>query len=379
MVTAETEAKFAEKGVRLVSAEQGRKLFIDELQRAPAQGAAQVELVFGQGPWEQREAALGELRRVAGEEGLSRGPLLGAASVKVEPKGDQIVSLRLDASHVYLDDHRLDGVRVLPAAGALELFAEAAASLWPDWTLVEVKDCRLMKGIELQGAERALRIVVSPPPYGSSEGFEVTASLQSEPEGGRPALTHYRCVLRFEQQLPESFEVVSQLHVGKRLTVEHAYGQWLFHGPLFQVIDDIDGLSATGARARVRTSKPSEWMGRVDDEQRWLFDPAVVDAAPQMAILWARNQHDQTALPTRFGRVVRYRDEMPAQLHMAYECLPSDDPSQVRANVYYLDADHRVVMLIEELEGVASAALNRLSRGSTLPNPPSGSKTESVS
>ena len=47
-----------------------------------------------------------------------------------------------------------------------------------------------------------MRILILPPPYGSSEGFEVTAQLQSELAPGK-MLTHYRAVLRLAQELPE--------------------------------------------------------------------------------------------------------------------------------------------------------------------------------
>jgi hypothetical protein len=79
-----------------------------------------------------------------------------------------------------------------------------------------------------------------------------------------------------------------------------------------------------------------------------------------MAWLWSRAFRDESALPARFGRVVRYRDPFPARMHMEYQRLPTDDPTLVRANVMFFDDAGEAVMLIEELESIASAALNRL-------------------
>jgi len=361
MVNAETEAKFAAKGVRLVSAAVGRRLFADELQRRTDD---RVEIVCGEGPWEERESVLGKFElEMVRSQGISRvklGPLLGDAQVEVEPKGDQIVSLRLDSNHAYLNAHRIDAVPVLPAAAAVELFAEAVARLWPTWKVVEVRDCRLLKGIDLKGSERALEIVVSPPVYGSSEGFEVHAVLRSAAEGSRPARTHYRGVVRVAQQFPEDFEAVHERYAERQISVAKAYDEWLFHGDCFRVIEQFAGLSKAGARALVRASKPSEWLRNATERDRWIFDPALVDAGPQMAIVMARCFRDETVLPARFGRIVRYREVLPERMQMVFECVPVDDPSRVRANVYYLDVDNRVVMLIEDLEGVGSAALNRL-------------------
>ena len=79
-----------------------------------------------------------------------------------------------------------------------------------------------------------------------------------------------------------------------------------------------------------------------------------------MAWLWARAYRDESALPTRFGRVVRYRDALPTRLHMEYERVATDDPALIRGNVVFFDDQGEPVLAIEELDSVASAALNRL-------------------
>ena len=51
----------------------------------------------------------------------------------------------------YLAQHMLDDVPVLPAAVALELFAETAAAFWPDRVVTEIRDLCVMRGIRLDG------------------------------------------------------------------------------------------------------------------------------------------------------------------------------------------------------------------------------------
>jgi NAD(P)-dependent dehydrogenase (short-subunit alcohol dehydrogenase family) len=364
MVTAETEAKFAEQGVRLVSAALGRRLFRQELARA---AGTPVEVVCGEALWDSREAELGVIRQegAAPADIAAAGPLIGRSQELAGPAGERILPLLLDPQrHRYLHEHVLDGKPVLPAAVALELMAEAARTLWPGWRVVEVREHKLLKGVELtglalEGAARALQVRIAPPPYGSSEGFEVAASLQSELGAGR-AMTHYRCVVRLEQMLPPSAHAERVFHDDKALAVAKAYDEWLFHGPRFQVIEHIDGLSPAGAGARVRSTLPAQWLA--DDSAAahgWIFDPGLLDAAAQMAWLWSRAYRDESALPTRFGRVVRYREQFPARLHMQYTRIPTDDPTLVRGNVLFLDDQGEAVMAIEELDSVASAALNR--------------------
>ena len=358
MVTAETQAKFAAKGVTLVDASLGREILAAELSRGPG---GPVEVICGAGPWESHESEIGRIARVepAGG-GKPLGALLGRASVTSRPTGVQVLDLRLDERHAYLQEHAIDGTPVLPAAAALELLAEAAAALWPGWKVVEVRDFKLLKGVELKGATRSLQIVVSPPPYGSSEGFEVGAMLQSDLGEGR-ALPHYRGTVRLEQQLAQGDRFTAASHSDRSLSADKAYREWLFHGPRFQVIEEMRGVSPAGANCRVRSTRPAQWISGSDSaEADWCFDPALLDAAAQMAWLWSRALHDTSALPARFGRVVRYRERLPERLNMAFDSLDGADPDLVRGNVTFYDDLGDPVMLVEELESIASSALNRL-------------------
>lgn len=356
MVTAETEAKFAQKGVTLVSAALGRRLFREELART---AGLPVEVVCGAAPWARLEAEAGVIAMQPAPRAL--GALLGHADIETCPTGERVFRLPIDpAQHRYLHEHALDGKPVLPAAAALELMAEAAAVLWPGWHVASVSEHKLLKGLEFVDAPREIRIVVSPPPYGSSEGFEVGVTLQSEIAEGR-ALTHYRCVVALAHALPPADPAPRERHDEQQLTVDKAYREWLFHGPRLQVIEGIDGLSRSGSGATVRSTSPATWLAELrDDAPGWVFDPGLLDAAAQMAWLWARAFRDESALPTRFGRVVRYRDRCPPRMHMEYARIEVTDPTLIRANVVFCDDAGDAVLSIEELDSVASAALNRL-------------------
>jgi len=251
-------------------------------------------------------------------------------------------------------------VPVLPAAAALSIMGDAARTLWPGWKVLECRDFRLIKGVEMKEASRTLQVLIQPPPYGSSEGFEVVTTIRSDLGGGR-SLVHYRAVVRLEQQVRGEFPRGPALHAAKQLSVASAYDEMLFHGPCFQVIEAIEGLSERGSVSQVRPSRPSEWLSGVSEaHDRWTFDPALVDAAAQMALLWARSLRGESCLPARFGRIVRLREELPPRMTMEFEMIPVADANVVRANVYFLDADGQVVLLVEEMECIASAALNRL-------------------
>jgi hypothetical protein len=97
------------------------------------------------------------------------------------------------------------------------------------------------------------------------------------------------------------------------------------------------------------------------EHDRWLFDPALVDAAAQMATLWTLAFRNEFALPSRFGRVVRFCAELPERLHVGLERSATEEPHLVRADVYFTDEKGQVLLLIEDMECVSSTELNRLS------------------
>lgn len=358
MITEETEAKFVEKGVTLVSARAGRLFFKKELTR---KAGTNNEIICGEGPWEQHEAEIGQIEKnLNAVAGNALNPLLGHAKVTTRSNGDKVITLYLGDNHAYLEDHRIDDIPVLPAAVALEIMAEAASQLWPGWVVVEACDCRLLKGIELKEQNQKFSLVMNSQKYSSNDGFKVNVAIQSEQDNGTHRF-HYRSVLRLKQKLPNGFKYEPKLHTERKLTVSKAYNEWLFHGPIFQVIEEIDGLSDNGANALVSTTSPDQWMVNVDPKHnRWIFDPAIVDAAAQMAWLWARTFRNESALPVRFGRVIRYSETLPEKLYMNFERINSQDPHLVRANIYFSDVNNSVIVMIEDMECVSSAVLNRI-------------------
>lgn len=357
MVNAETEAKFAEKGVHLVSAKLGETLFNDEIRYGLENS---VEIVVGQSHWEQHESRLGKF---VVDDTLtcesSSYPLLTQLSIEKTPKGETLIDVLINEQHAYLLDHKIDDIPVLPAAAALEMMSEAVASVWPEWTVVEVRDLRLLKGVLLNALNKPLTIQLNPPPYGSSEGFEINVVIFSEQKAGKTF--HYKSIIRLANHFEEGQIQTPKNYTNKQLSVRQAYDDYLFHGPSFQVIADIHGFSDEGGTANFTHSMPSQWLTNAQQgDQPWLFDPAVVDAALQMTLLWVRLERDLTALPGRIGRITRYVDQLPEIFHAELIAEPTDDPTQVHTHAYFSDENHQLLLVIEDIECVANSTLNRL-------------------
>ncbi|MEW6167477.1 MAG: SDR family NAD(P)-dependent oxidoreductase, partial [Pseudomonadota bacterium] len=342
---------FRERGIEPIPVAAGRRLFREELAFAPRHD---VELVAGRGPWGQQPAPAdaGTADAVAAELPLLRGtPRLG-------PGGHMLLDHTFSvASDPYLDDHRMDGKAVLPAAGALEWMAQFAAAAWPGAQVAEIRDLRLFNGIVLDGDEVSVQLRARAATHSEPDAQSVSVEILN------PArkLPCYRATVVLRQRLPDAqLLAVTPLDTPQPFSAEEAYSTLLFHGPRFQLVTSIDGVDAAGLDARVLSTMPAEWLaaGRPGS---WLFDPGLVDVPPQMALVWGRLQRQMSALPSRFGSVRRYGAEpLPRSLRLALRLRPASQDASVVYDAFYFDQAGRLRLELRDCESTLSAALNRL-------------------
>ena len=79
------------------------------------------------------------------------------------------------------------------------------------------------------------------------------------------------------------------------------YGDELFHGPQFQVIRSVEGVSPEGAVALLDGARACGWRGS------WATDAAVLDGGLQLALLWSGHVIGGRSLPTAVGAYHAYR------------------------------------------------------------------------
>jgi NAD(P)-dependent dehydrogenase (short-subunit alcohol dehydrogenase family) len=345
MVSPETRRKFEARGVRLVPADGGAQAFVDEIVRAPAE---QIEVIAGEGPWEKHESEAGALAAI---------PPPTYPLVHGSEQNGLCLTRRIDVvSDPYLAQHMLDDVPVLPAAVALELFAETAAAFWPDRVVTEIRNLRVMRGIRLEGGgfDAAVTATVLP-----SDGESIAEmELRTVGVAGPP---HYRATVVLGASVPEPAPYRALLSpAAAPLSARQAYRERLFHGPVFQTVTRLVGLDAHGALAEMRAGDVSAWRPSVTNANGWLFDPGLVDGAAQMALVWAYVSASVSALPSRFGRVRRFGSEPFGNGRMHFLVYPERPEHQVKADVAFVDEQGRLRLLIEQLECTSSPALNRL-------------------
>ena len=362
MASEEVKRQFRERGIIPIPLSAGRQFFIDELHYGRK---GETEVVAGEGPWEAYEANLNSLKG-SGEQGAGSKEqirantpyLLLPSAPHLQPNGTVTLEHTFSlATDPYLQDHRLDGKPVLPAAGALEWFGEFVQSAWPEWQVSEVCQLRVLRGLVLDTeAGKKVLFKARASSHADSESLQVAAEIV-DPERNIP---FYRAsvILRPQWSEPPASEILP-LSSGKKLPPAVAYDTYLFHGQRFQLITAIDRLNDGGIDAQVMPSRPTAWLNS-QPIANWLFDPGLIDVAPQLAIVWARVQRGTTALPARFGSVKRYGQSMPnGQLRIAFRVNRFDDHS-LNYDAVFIDENGYVRFLLKDIESTCNTALNRL-------------------
>ncbi|MEW5848464.1 MAG: SDR family oxidoreductase [Myxococcota bacterium] len=269
MVTPALRAHFKQMGVALIPLDDGAQRFVQEIEAAPQE----IETV------------------IAG--GVGEGPLGAVAQSAVSAE------VSVDSqSHPYLADHRVGGKPVVPVALAMEWFARAAREWCPAGAL-RLRDVKVLRGIKLEHfANGGDRFAVQCKPLGNGNGLALELR-------GRDGALHYSATAE---------EISKQGEPTK--TPDPALGAWtgdavydghvLFHGPRFQVIRSIDGISAEGIAGKLHGTRDSGWTS-----EPWHVDPAALDGALQLAVLWARDLLGGAALPMAVAAFESYVDGLP--------------------------------------------------------------------
>jgi hypothetical protein len=287
--------------------------------------------------------------------------MLGEVRPRRGPDGAVEHVYELDArTHRYLEDHRLDEKPVLPAAVALELMAELAQNSRPDLEVVGVRDLRVLKGVIVDDGPRQVRLVASPRPPGASDVAEVEVAI-TEPDAA--VRRHYAAVVELAAHLPAPESHSSVLRPGSGtaagLSAAEAYRQYLFHGPRFRCITEIEWADESGIVGLLRPSAPADCLGGAV-ARPWLIDPVVLDGGPQLAIIWSRLHRDMTPLPAGIGEYRRFGPLGPGPVRCSLRVLPESTAEMLVSDVSYTGEDGQLLGLLRRLELVLSPALNRL-------------------
>jgi acyl transferase domain-containing protein/NADP-dependent 3-hydroxy acid dehydrogenase YdfG len=291
MVTPALARHFRDRGVDLIDLAAGADAFVAELEGPPAPDRV-VVLPAGGGPLVPDRA--------------------GHAEVAVSAR-----------SHPYLADHDIAGMPVLPMAMAMEWFAAASRDLRPSTVdPLVLHDISVLRKVGLDhfgnGGHR-LRVR-------GGVGPAFILELLSQPD-----VVHYRSSTADRPWRTVDWTAPAEHEPFGRAEV---YGGVLFHGPRFQAIRAVHGVSVGGAVATVVGARELGWGGT-----HWHTDPGALDAGLQLALLWAERALGGPTLPMSAGECRVYRTGLADGPMRCVVRAGRLSGSQAECDVALLDAD----------------------------------------
>ncbi len=350
MVTAELRRRFIERGVELVPRSIGPKKLDQEICYGRK---GEVEVILGGIGWTAKSEADTALSPpisplIAHNTGVSR-----------ETEGAIEIIKTLDPSRdLYLQDHRLDGKPVFPAAMAMELMAEVAAQAWPEFEVAKISNFQVQKGIVIHNAADSVRVVAKQRDN-SPELQRMDVTILSI---NNPGQVHYSSTVELTRTLSASTGLSNQSIKELRpfpMTVQESYQKWLFHGPMLQGIREIQGVSKHGIQARLVPSSPHQCISGVS-EGSWLIDPVIIDSGFQLVVIWARMHWDMTPLPSRYKLYRRLGSISGEEIDCKIFILPNSRGNTIHFDAGFFDTNGRLLGFLEDMEATCSKSLNRL-------------------
>ena len=347
MVSPELKREFARRGVELLSPVAGRRALWRELQQ---DATADAEVIIGGHA----------VTPISADTPLEALPLFRHAACEASQADAVRYTRRLDpAVDLYLNDHRLDGKPVLPLAFATEFMAQAAQAAFPDLRVVAVRNLQLFKGIVVDPAPLPIVLTVRSAVHSNDDGLtEVDVDISTP--GIAPPM-RYRAVVQMATRALEapSFDPPAWPLAPLSKSLERAYSDWTFHGPLFQRVTNIAGIGSDSMLGTIYAPTAAPVLAQVGRPE-WIIDPFVFDSALQLLLMWSRAQNDKTALPSRFHSFTRYGSlsDQPLTAYVAVESLSGGHA--LKSTVHFVDQAGRLAGVLEGMEASCTNALNRL-------------------
>ncbi|MDD2804878.1 MAG: SDR family NAD(P)-dependent oxidoreductase [Elusimicrobiales bacterium] len=265
MVNDGLKALFAKEGVGVIGLEEGGKFLVNEL--SLENGPAEVVVV-------------------ARPKAAAVAPASGGALSRAF---DLPVSV---ADCPFLRSHVINGKAVVPTAVMTEWLAHAALHGNPGLLFHGFDNLKIYKGILLSGGTYKVSALAGK--AAKKDGlFRVAAELRGP--GGE---LHAGAEIVLAAALPKAGAPAPDFALKPYpRTAEKAYTEVLFHGEDMRFIRSVAGVSEQGIVLDAAASlPPGSWM-RNAPRDRWLADPAALDAAFQGLILWTFENSGACSLP----------------------------------------------------------------------------------
>ncbi|OPX84545.1 SDR family oxidoreductase [Pelotomaculum sp. PtaB.Bin117] len=320
MVDAALKKHFASQGVALIPRSAGAEFFAEE---ACGANPREVEVVVGM-------ARPGAASFMAGEAREFRLHLV------LEPGKNR-----------FLEDHRIQDHRVVPMVLVNEWFHRLAQSLYPGLPISHGEALRVLKGIrihQLDNAPRTLLIKGKAVRAEKEQGIRVHLQLE-DPKGA----AYYAGQLVLGKQAASMKPADPPEHGGSmpwEMERERIYGDYLFHGPSFQVVRQLHSVHAAGGMGRL------DWPSRKerDRDLDLATAPVLMDGGLQLARLWGYQYYRKPSLPMRIGRFrISAKQQKKGPVHCHLTVLQQNTHKFV-ADLAFFNREQACFALMEQVE-----------------------------
>ncbi len=261
--------------------------------------------------------------------------------------------LTLEA-YPFLSSHVLNGRAVLPLAVSAEWLAHAALHSNPGFAFVGFDDLRVAKGIVVRPAA-ATTVKAHAGPAEKRDGlFAVAAELRGE--GGALHISAKVLLAAKRPAAPAAALKVSGPAYGR--TIDKAYSEVLFHGPDMRFLLSIPHCGPDGIVVESKTALPPSAWTRSPIRDRWLSDPAALDAAFQAMILWTDAQMGAPSLPSFAARYRQYAERFPESGVRVVTKAARRADGLAGADIEFVDERGALVARLDGFECAADASLS---------------------
>ncbi|MHB0995958.1 MAG: SDR family NAD(P)-dependent oxidoreductase [Elusimicrobiales bacterium] len=330
MVNDGLKALFAREGVGVIGLEEGGRFLADEL----SSDSQAVEVVV--------------VARPAGS--AAPRPPQGGHGIKLEVSVEDYPVLR---SHV------INGKAVVPTALIAEWLAHAALHENPGLAFHGFDGLKIFKGVILSDGRREL--TASAAKAERRDGlFRARAELRG-PAGELHAGAEI--VMAFALPPADAPRPDFALKPYPR-PAEQAYGEILFHGEDMRFVRAVAGVSEKGIVLDSAVALPPSSWARRPLRDRWLADPAALDAAFQGMILWTFENSGACSLPNAAASYRQFARFPEDGVRVAAHVTASAEHS-ARADIDFIDGKGALVARMEGYECTVDKSLNEAFRRTT--------------
>ncbi|MBF0240214.1 MAG: SDR family NAD(P)-dependent oxidoreductase [SAR324 cluster bacterium] len=331
MVTPELKRMFTQKQVYIIPLDHGSQLFAQCLTSANAP----VQIIVGSSMQSEGEVRYPELRSWH----FSR-------------------KLRVEAN-VFTKDHVIGGNQVLPTVSVIAWMADACEQIYPGFTFFRCDDYTMFKGVVFDETLADEYFVDLRETLKTPDEIDFEVKIQSLDSKGNNRV-NYGAKIKLVRVMPER-AVYQSLDLTRREPVDgNIFYQngTLFHGPLFQSIEEVLNLQAEKLTMRCKAVAVNEAVQGQFPVRT--FDPFSADVQFQAMLIWARHFYDAASLPSRAGIGEHYLSVPAGATFYVSLDIRKHSASNLVADITVHDENGLIYTRVINAEVTLSKQLNRL-------------------